>query len=324
MSQPLPTEFVEYLKNERNLKPASVKVYENLGKKISPEFNLEAYENWHTTVTDEVKAKSNYRPLLNLIKLVLAFYKKNTKIYDDLFDEASVAQAISPPKEATEEDKQKQVSLDDIKEIFEQKKKQLENKDGTMRTAYEVQFLSLILDVGAFRSQDYISLSFDKKSPNYYDDGKLIFTQGKSVNSQRVVVLNEQSKEIIERNRARYKKDWLFPTLIQSRNTPMSRNIFADFIKKIFGKDVATRVLRQVVVGDAIDKKMPAKERMKLAKNMGHTIQTSQAEYSKFSEMLHSRDKKIAELEATIQKMKEQDEVKDKIIKDLLARLTKK
>jgi hypothetical protein len=254
----------------------------------------------------------------------LAFFGKPTKVYDDLFDEATVAQAIAAPKEATEEDKKKQVSLDDIKSIFKDKKAQLEKGDGTMRTAYEVQFLSLLLDVGAFRSQDYISLSFDKKSPNYYDDGKLIFTQGKSVNSQRVVVLNDQTKQIIERNREKYKKDWLFPTLIESRNTRMSRNIFADFIKRIFGKDVATRVLRQVVVSDAIDTKMAPKERMKLAKNMGHTIETSQAEYSKFSKIINANEKKIAELEAIIEQMRKEEAIKDKIILDLLAVVTKK
>jgi transcriptional regulator GlxA family with amidase domain len=104
----------------------------------------------------------------------------------------------------------------------------------------------------------------------------------------------------------------------------MSRNIFADFIKKIFGKDVATRVLRQVVVSDAIDTKMAPKERMKLAKNMGHTIETSQAEYSKFSKALNANEKKIAELEAIIEQMRKEEAIKDKIILDLLAVVTKK
>lgn len=288
----------------KSLTASSIKRYKLWSDIISPnEYDIDNFINFYKKINDEFKAKKDYTSILSVIIKVLSIEGKNTEIYKKLLDEAKQSKDIfSKPSES---DKQKQISFKHIQDLQDEL---MNNTKRNKREDYELQFVTMLLELAPFRTQDYVNVSFSADdTPNYVDleNKRLVYTQGKSINSNRIIDIPKKLFNMIKSNKEKYDAKFLFPSFRMKTQT-ITLNGFVSFSKKLFNADVSPQILRQVFVSHYNDINMSKKDRLLKSKMMGHALNTSQTQYTKFSTAIHDKDQLIADLQETIRQLKEQ------------------
>jgi integrase len=157
-------------------------------------------------------------------------------------------------------------------------------------------FLSLINEIPALRSQDYISTVFldkVKNKPDNYIDLKnkvWIIKKFKTDKSHdiRKINLNKNILNALTKYNKLSPSKYLIP--MQTDFTkPMSNSNFTHYLNKLFGRKISTSELRKYYVSKyVIDGDMKIKDRIDTAEKMGHTLNTQQFTYSKYSKLYDS------------------------------------
>lgn len=289
----------------KSLTASSVKRYISWSNIISPnKYDVNNFVNWYKSITEETKERKDYSSLLSVIMKVLSIEGKPIDIYQNLMTEhkQNNMNIISKPS-AT--DLKNQITVDNIKKILEE----LENKTKrTKREDYGIQFITMLLEIAPFRTEDYVSVSFTADTHNYLDipTKRLIYTQGKSINSNRIIDIPDSLFKIIIDNKNKYNANFLFPSFRMTKQS-MTNKGFVSFSKRVFNADISPQILRQIFVSHYDRIKMSKKDRLIKSRYMGHSLATSQTKYTKFSSTeADDKDKIIAELRDTIRQLKEQ------------------
>ena len=264
------------------LKPDSVKRYIRWSNVVSPkEYDVNDFVNFHTKIDKEFKERKDFTSVMSVIIKVLEIEGKDTSIYEALKKKAFGMKDVFT--KATSKAIDNKIS---VKSIIKMRDELDKKQDRSMREDFELQFLFMITDIAPFRSQDYISVSFSKLTPNFVDlqNKQIIYTEGKVQSSNRVVKLPPRVYDIIKANKDKYDRNWLFPTLNKPSEKAMSVDTFTRFLNQLFNAPISTTMLRNIFVSHYEDIKMPKQERIEKAELMGHTYQTSQMVYTKLSD----------------------------------------
>jgi integrase len=290
----------------KTLVASSVKRYKAWSNKISPdEYDVENFVNFYKKIDEEFKQRKDYTSILAVIIKVLKLENKPTEIYEKLLKEGHETKDLySKP---TETDKEKQITVESILQLKQETKEKMEKKHNK-KTAYELQFLTMITDLAPFRTQDYINVSFSpNETKNYVDieNKRLVYTEGKTLNSNRVIDLPDELFNLIKTNKEKYESKFLFPSF-RIKGQSITDDGFVSFTKRLFNGDVSPQILRQIFVSHYNDTNMSKKDRIVKSKMMGHALNTSQTKYTKFSSAIHDKDALIDELQQTIKELKAQ------------------
>lgn len=288
----------------KSLTASSIKRYKSWSNIVSPkEYNIDNFINWYKKINEETKTKKDYSSILSVIIKVLSIEKQNADKYQKLLDEAKQSKDIfSKPSES---DKQKQISIKQIQDLQDEL---MNNTKRNKRDDYGLQFVTMLLELAPFRTQDYVSVSFSADdTPNYVDlqNHRLVYTQGKSINSNRIIDIPEKLFHMIKDNKQKYDAKFLFPSF-RMKTQSITLDGFVSFSKNLFKADVSPQILRQVFVSHYNDSNMSKKDRLVKSKQMGHALTTSQTQYTKFSTAIHDKDQLIADLQETIRQLTEQ------------------
>jgi len=280
-------------KLSETLKPQSILRYKAWLRKYvfgDQDYNVSTLVNFHKKIDDELKAKKDYTSILSAIIAVLKAEDKPTNIYEKLKSEHLPTFYAEP----TQADKDNQITVAEIKTLREETEASYAESP-TMAKAYHLQFLYFITELPPLRSQDYINTSFtDKLGVNLLDiDNKLLIIKGgKSVHSKRTIKLPQSVLSKVVEFKDRYGSDWLFPQL-KNINVPMTNSGFNKYLARLFKRNISTSRIRQIMVSHWKDKNLSTKQRAETARVMGHTLKTSEASYTKFSQQIHEKDELI-------------------------------
>jgi hypothetical protein len=295
----MPSGLLSFLMEK--LSTSSVKRYISWIKKIldGRAYNVDIFKNYYKSITDDDKEKNDYSSLLAVVKKVLEYEKQDTTIYNKLLEEAFLHKKGYVT--ASQTDKNNEITVDDIYKLRED----IEKQKSSIGRDYKLQFLYFITELSPFRTQDYITPTFDITQPNHIniDNKTMVITEGKSINSTRTIKLPDKLFSIIVENKKKYDSPYLFPKLTNI-NDKMKTAGFTLFINRLFKRKISTSRLRQVFVSHYNDIMMNKKDRIQKAKEMGHTYETSQFNYTKYSKIIHEKDELIKQLYAEIERLK--------------------
>jgi len=280
----------------KTLSPSSVKRYVAWSKLITPdEYSVDGFVNFYKKIDEAFMERKDYTSILSVIIKVLTIEGKPTKIYENLKSKAMGEKDIF--EKPTEKQLENKITVPSIIKLRDELDKK---QDRTMREDYELQFLYMITEISPFRTQDYIFTSFTNETPNFVDlqNKQIIYTEGKTVSSTRVIKLPPNVFTIIKNNKDKYNRKWLFPTLNKSGNH-MTSDSFKNFLNKLFNAKIATTMLRNIFVSHYEDSNMSKKERLIKAQQMAHTFQTSERVYTKLSTEKAPKETKAEKKEPT-------------------------
>lgn len=296
----LSPEIVETL--SKTLKPDSIRRYKTWARLISPDqYKLSNFVNFHKKITTDIENRKDFTSILSVIIKILEIEKKDTSVYKKLRDEASqIKPLIAPPIVKTNE------NHITVKEIEELERTLQKKTNRTKQDDYELQFLKMINQLAPFRTQDYINVGFTPATPNYVDmtSQKMIYTEGKSLNSNRVIEIPDSLFHIIKSNKEKYDANFLFPGK-KNPDISITAPMFNKMVKNIFGKPITSQNLRQIYVSHYEDSGMPRKQRLKMAQMMAHTLHTADTNYTRFSSKIDEQGDEIAKLRAEVAELRE-------------------
>lgn len=286
---------------EKTLKKDSIRRYKTWARIVSPdEYKISNFVNFHKKITTDFSKRPDFTSILSVIIKVLNLEGKNTDIYQKLREEAFAEKPlIAPPIVKTNDN---HITVDEI----EKKQQSLEKKtDRTKQDDYELQFLIMINELAPMRTQDYINVGFSPDTPNYVDmdNRRIIYTEGKSLNSNRVIDIPDKLFNVIKSNKEKYKADFLF--IDMKKDKAITAPMFNKMIKNIFGKPITSQLLRQIYVSHFSNSQMPRKERLRKAQMMAHTLHTADTNYTRFSSKIDEQSDEIAKLRAEVAELRE-------------------
>jgi len=196
------------------------------------------------------------------------------------------------------------ITMDELLEL-RNKYDQLANEKDNLKdsnTQLGRLLLYLYTEIPPLRSQDYINTIYgdkpNEKGLNYIDlkKGKIHIVSGKSKNSIRVINLTDTLKKIIKITKDRIDTNYLIPRL-KNKKEPMSNSNFTHFFNKILGKKISSSKLRNIMASEYFDNGFTSEEKAEIAKIMGHSYNTNQQIYTKYSKALHKSQELINENE---------------------------
>lgn len=296
----LSPEIVEIL--SKTLKPDSIRRYKTWSKIISPdEYKISNFINFYKKITTDIENRKDFTSLLSVVIKILDIEGKNSDRYKELRQKAfEIKPLIAPPIVKTNDNHITVAEIEKIQQSLENK------KDKSKEENYQLQFLIMINTLAPFRTQDYIGVGFSPSTPNYVDmtSQKMIYTEGKSLNSNRVIDIPDKLFNVIKSNKEKYDSNFLFPGEKKPKIS-ITAPMFNKLIKNIFGKNITSQNLRQIYVSHYEDSGMPRKERLKKAQMMAHTLHTADTNYTRFSSKIDEQGDEIAKLRKEVAELRE-------------------
>lgn len=146
------------------------------------------------------------------------------------------------------------------------------------------------------RSQDYYNTVIktedtDTEKENYYDieSKQLVLNEYKTGKSygKRVIDFPEDLAKAVETFHNKSNSKYLICTRTGGK---LDANSFKKALNSCIQKHVSSSMIRKCFISDKIDVGISAEDRKKTAKIMGHSLNTQQSIYSKFSDVLHPQD----------------------------------
>jgi integrase len=277
----------------QRLKPQSIKRYTGWLNKLvfkGDDYNVKTLVDFHKNIPTDIKARNDYTSLLAAIIAVLRAEGKDTSIYEKL----KANHSTTYYKEPTVADKENQISVKDVFKLRDELKQSYEQKP-TLVKALHLLYLSFICEIPPLRSEDYLNTSFiNQEGVNFLntETNQLLIKGGKSLNSKRNIKLPKKLMDTINEIRERFAIDWLFPQ-VKNVDKPMTTSGFNKFLGRLFSKKISTSRIRQIFVSHWKDNELSKEERVVNAEQMGHTYNTSESNYTKFSETIHKKDEVI-------------------------------
>lgn len=221
---------------------------------------------------------------------------------------------------ANKKEKDNRIEIDEIVGMREEYKGKLKDTFST----YDMYYLmcSLYTYIPPLRSEDYYSSvikteTTNTEKENYYDieTKKLVINKHKTVKSigKRIVDIPDVLAEIIKDFHDKSKSPYLICTRTGKQ---LISTTFQKSIKRCLKHSVSSSMMRKIYISSKIDTGMSAIERQENARIMGHSVNTQQALYSKFSDVLHPDRKDLKYLSRRHKQLSEQLEDVLKSIRD--------
>lgn len=291
----------------KQLKKATITSYETLLKRLYREaldkhtFNVALLKTKKDKIEkyllgDEINLNIKRNMLNAIINLLNISRYEGTpivmvyvKMFREIADEANKERTY---KGVTEEEKENMVTADEINTFFNNYRKEVDALKFNWKNDLAFLFFAFLKYIPVLRSQDYVSLVIVKNSKkakdidNYinFKDGVIVINDYKTVKTHgtRTIDIPEEMLKIIIRYHEKANTDVLFPKK-SDISEPMTVSGFAHFLNGLFGRKVSTQVLRQSYVSELHDSNIKISQRKKIANTMGHTIDTQNKFYGKYS-----------------------------------------
>jgi len=221
---------------------------------------------------------------------------------------------------ASKKEKDNRIEISEIEAMRDEYKEKLTDKFKTCDMYYLL--CSLYTYIPPLRSQDYYSSvikteTTDTDKENYYDieTKKLVLNKYKTstVHGKRIIDIPDVLAEIIKNFHDKSDSPYLICTRTGSQ---LDSNSFQKSVKRCLKHSVSSSMMRKIFISSKIDSGMTATERQENARIMGHSVNTQQGLYSKFSDVLHPDRKDLKYLTRRHKQLSDQLEDILKSIRD--------
>lgn len=222
---------------------------------------------------------------------------------------------------ATEKEKEKLITLEEVIKIRESHKKNLKK----LFNNYDVYYVLLCLYtmLPPLRSQDYCnSYLFDNSDEIENKENYLCLTKKKLIIKSSKTSKNYGTKEIdipddlINILKTFKEKSGSEYVICSTKKKKLTEHNFVSLFKDAMnGKNISSSAMRKIFISEkVIDNNMKPEERKEVAKIMGHCLSTQTNTYSKYSKLLHTDDNNLNELyEQKKILLKQLEEIENKI-----------
>lgn len=318
---------------------SSVKRYANYLKQIINPFDIDKLkDNPKEYIRKANNVKYNTSTLASLVKIAktFSFNDKELKEYEDAFGKVKYNPSPSANRPANEKEKAKELSYDDL--INLRKKltaewEMLDNDDkrdtDNKKLALQRLVVLLYTDIPPQRQEVFLNTKFDDIAPdnNFITFGKentLTIVKGKRMKNRDPIII-ELSDDVVNAMidyRRLSQSDWLISKLTSKE--PMKSQTFASFLNGLFGKNVGSSTLRNIIVSHMLDNGADKETMDKMALEMNHSPATQRAIYGKYSKKLHGDELDQSNTIKQLQKQNEHLKDKLKFLEDKLEELIMK
>lgn len=198
-------------------------------------------------------------------------------------------------KGVSEEDMDNKITTEEIKKLFNMYKKEVGKNtyNWNVDTAYN--FLAFLVYLAPLRNGEYTSLIIVKnpkegKNHNNHIDMKnkaIVLGDHKTVKTHgtRTIEIPDDLHKIIKDYAEKSNTNVMFPKR-SNVSESMSVSGLTHYLNGLFkGKKISTQALRQSYVSELKDSGVKMTTRKKIAKDMGHTLLTSELKYGKYSKV---------------------------------------
>lgn len=307
----------------KSLSLSSINRYAQWLKNIQPVFNLEELEK---TPKEYIRKANNQKAntsVLAVLNKIIQTFSKNGKAkeaYEEAYNKVKFNPSTSANRPATDKEKEKQISYDDLinkrKELdaqWDMLDRDEQRNQTNVRLAIQRLVLTLYTELPPQRAEVYLDTTYGYTEGHNYISfsqvNQIIVVRGKRMKGRENIIL-DLSDSLVKAMldvRKITKSDWLLPKISDFKN-PMKTSGFNLFMKSIFGKNVGSSTLRNVVVSHMLDIGTSKEDMDKLAVQMNHSSSTQRAIYTKYSNKLHGDDNE------TIKKLQEENkQLKNKL-----------
>lgn len=272
----------------------------------------------------DIAINNNSIPINSKINYIVA-YRKYCDIYKIKVD-PKIEQLVknlnvqNSYKEPSKKESDNKVNL----KYIEQFRDTYKNKLKSNFTIYDVYYLicSLYTYMLPLRSQDYYdTVIYNGDNPvenkNYYHVGKkeLVLGVGKNIRNIgiRTIKIPDILHDVIMDFHNKSESEYL---ICSSKKTKLNESSFSQTFNNCLKKKVSSSMIRKCIMSDKIDAGMSAKERKDASVIMGHSLQTQQLTYSRFSDVLHPDNENLDYLIRRYNVISDQlKDINDKILK---------
>jgi len=230
----------------------------------------------------------------------------STKLYNDYYEKVSEEYVnLLTMQEATSQQLIRQVSPEEFDEVYEHYKTIYDvNKitdDENYIDSLKYLIISLYKYIPPLRPQVYLNSTFEEYEETYQalnvidiDSKTILIKSAKTLKRGKTQIINIPNVlvSLISAIHDKYNTLYLI-TKLSNVNEPMSNDNFSHIFSRMFfdviGREISPNNIRNSFVSDLIDENglRTTDDRKKIAKVMGHSINTQNNIYSKYSTYVH-------------------------------------
>jgi integrase len=203
--------------------------------------------------------------------------------------------------EASNKEKENYITMEEVLELRNKYEKQCnEYVDFYPRIEQKYLILCLYTYLPPLRGQDYFNskvyfskdeIEDDQKNYVLLDEKRLYLNDYKTHSryGDRYIDLPSKLIKVIKEYKLNSKSPWLLPKLSsypKNIDEHVTSKNFTEILKKIFGKNVGSSMLRKIYVSEHIDN-LNGNERKDLAKLMAHHPSSQMMTYTRFNEKIN-------------------------------------
>jgi integrase len=283
-------------------------------KALDIDYNVLRFKTDAQKIIDIIKSypEKQQKAYIYAVKLIYdnlqAKFKSEaaTKLYNDYYEKVSEEYVnLLTMQEATSQQLIRQVSPEEFNEVYEYYKTIYDvNKitdDENYTDSMKYLIISLYKYIPPLRPQVYLNSTFEEYEETYPDlnvidlDSKTILIKSAKTlkrGKTQIIQIPNVLISLISAIHDKYNTVYLI-TKLSNVNEPMTHDNFSHIFSRMFldviGREISPNNIRNSFVSDLIDEKglRTTDERKKIAKLMGHSINTQNNVYSKYSTYVH-------------------------------------
>jgi integrase len=231
-----------------------------------------------------------------------------TKLYNDYYEQVSENYTnLLTMQQPTGQQVARFVTLDEINQVYDHYKTIYEVNKITGDENYSDDMKYLIISLYTYippvRPQTYYNTTFEEYQDQYpelniidLDTKTILIKSGKTLKAGKVSILPIPMNviELIEYIKNKYNTKYLL-TKLGNVNEPLSHQNFSSIFSRMFfdviGREISPNNIRNSFVSNLIDTVglETTPERKRIAKILGHSINTQNNVYSKYSNRIHGK-----------------------------------
>jgi integrase len=308
---------IQILKN-KGYKDSSIKTLDynikRIFKQLDVDYNTLRFKTDAQKIIDIIKSypEKQQKSYIYAVKLIYdnlqTKFKTDavTKLYNNYYEKVSEEYTnLLTMQEATSQQLIKQISPEEFDEVYEHYKTIYDvntiTDDENYVDSLKYLIISLYKYIPPLRPQVYLNTTFEEFEETYPDlnvidlDSKTILIKSAKTlkrGKTQVVQIPKPLISLISAIHDKYNTVYLI-TQLSNVNEPMSNDNFSHIFSRMFfdviGREISPNNIRNSFVSDLIDEKglTNTDERRKIAKVMGHSVNTQNNIYSKYSTLVH-------------------------------------
>lgn len=302
------------LKN-KGYKESSIKTLDynvkRIFKQLAVEYNTLRFKTDAQKIIDiiETYPEKQRKQYIYAVKLIYdnlqAKFKTEavTKLYNDYYEKVSENYTnLLTMQQPTIQQVERFVTPEEINEVYDFYETLYTISD-TYENAMKYLIITLYKFIPPVRPQIYLGITFEEFELIYPDlnvidlDSKTILVKsGKTLKRGKTQIINipDAVISLISAIHEQYNTVYLL-TKLSNVNEQLSNDNFSHIFTRMFfdviGREISPNNLRNSFVSDLIDEKgiENSKERKQIAKVMGHSVNTQNNIYSKYSKLIHPK-----------------------------------